>query len=134
MQHTIRFWGPVGAWAAVIFLLSSLPGDSLPPTPSFWRWFPADKLVHAGLFAVLSLLIMHALRRGHGWAVVAAVVVAVGSAAAYGAVDEWRQSLIPLRSPSGADWVADAVGAMFGAWAYLRYESRAGQKTHHSTS
>ncbi|MCS7048309.1 MAG: VanZ family protein [Verrucomicrobiae bacterium] len=130
MRRRIQIWWPVMGWALFIFLLSSLRGDTLPTAPKWWSWLPVDKLVHVGLFGVLSGLMMHALRRGHTWAAAAAALVAISGTAAYGAFDEWRQTFVMLRSPSIADWLADTIGAVLGAWFYLRYESRSGQKTH----
>lgn len=134
MLRGLHLWLPVAAWAALIFALSSLSGDALPQTPPEWRWLPLDKLAHAGLFGVLSMLIVHALRRGHRWALASALMMAISGAAAYGALDEWRQTLVTLRNPSWADWMADVVGAVLGAWLYYRYEPRTGKTANCPTA
>jgi VanZ family protein len=58
--------------------------------------------------------------------------VAFGSvlaAVAYGASDEWHQSFVPGRPMSGADLVADTIGALIAAgvlwaWAIIRRPRR----------
>jgi len=57
-QH--GFWRhqfPAIAWAAFIFGLSSLPGTTIP----FSTPYQLDKLIHAGIFFVLCLLLNRAL-------------------------------------------------------------------------
>jgi len=44
--------------------------------------------------------------------------------AAYGALDEWHQSLVPGRDPSVGDWVADAVGVVLGFLLFRSYLGR----------
>jgi hypothetical protein len=49
------------SWAGLIFFLSTRPASGLPAP-----WFLAhDKLVHAGVYGVLSLTVYFALRKGH---------------------------------------------------------------------
>jgi VanZ family protein len=77
------------------------------------EWLPIDKLAHLLLFAVLAALLYLAGVR----APLAALV-----AAAYGLTDEVHQMFVPGRSPDVRDWLADALGAMLGAWAVRRWE------------
>lgn len=67
-----------------------------------------DKVVHFLLYAILGLWILRAaLARGRGHARSVAFVLA----ALYGLFDEFHQSFVPQRTPSGLDWVADILGA-----------------------
>ena len=43
-----RAWTPAVLWSAVIFVLSSIPGDAFPRLPGWWN---ADKFVHGGIYA-----------------------------------------------------------------------------------
>jgi len=95
-------WGPVVAYMAAIFVMSSIPGTQL-PLPGLWRF---DKVMHALAFAGLSVLVFRAARR-----VPTAIVVAT----AYGIVDELHQRYTPHRSADPADVAADFVGACIGA-------------------
>lgn len=108
----LSLWGPVVAWAAAIFMVSSLSlgggGGGVP-----------DWLSHGGVYAVLSLLLCRALAGGFGlplsWrgAVLAAVI-----GTAYGVSDEWHQAFVPERHSTAADVAKDAAGAVLGALAY----------------
>jgi VanZ family protein len=112
MLTFIRYWGPVCAYAGVIFYLSSLshPEDHLPFVSSF-----SDKVLHAIEYAVLGALCIRAL---HGtvsdswrqWA----TPMAIGLASVYGVSDEIHQSFVPFRNSHVLDWVADTVGAALG--------------------
>ncbi len=87
-------------YMAAIFALSSLPGSAagIPP--------PWDKLAHFLEYAVLGFL----LGRGTGQ-----FDLALAIAALYGLSDELHQAFVPGREASILDWLADALGAAFGA-------------------
>lgn len=105
-------WAAIAAgWAGAIFWASSRsrPFPFLPQ-----GLLEADKLLHAGAYAVLAGLVLCALPRGRlGGA--RAVVIAVLVAVLYGATDEWHQSFVPNRSADPLDLAADAAGAIAGA-------------------
>jgi len=72
----------------------------------------SDKAAHAAGFGLLALLFVRAGCRGRwGSAGVRVLLMAWGLAAGYGIVDEWHQSMVPGRTTSVADWVADVLGA-----------------------
>ena len=73
---------------------------------------PWDKLVHAGVFAVLAACIGYA----SGLRGARMVVVAVVGAVAVGIADEWHQTYLAGRSAGLDDLGADALGALAGAW------------------
>ncbi len=113
-------WIPAVAYAAVIFWLSSEshPLPFLPPAI-----FGFDKLLHAGEYAVLAVLLFPALRTS-GLSPRHALVLSFALASLYGASDEWHQSFVPERSADPWDWASDAGGAATGAalaWAALRH-------------
>ena len=103
MQAAVRRWGPVVAWAAVIFALSSIP--SLGTGLGTWD-LVLRKIVHATEFAILAALLVRALRDA-GWA------IAIGIA--YAASDEIHQSFVPGRQASPWDVGIDSVGVVIGA-------------------
>ena len=119
----LRAWGPAAAWAAVLFFLSASPMQ----LDGGWRWIAInDKVVHLCLYAVLGVALAYVRRSGVR--IPHAVLIAIG--ALYGASDEWHQSLVPGRSPSFGDWVADLTGVLVGyglaTLAAARLERRAG--------
>lgn len=115
----LRYWGPVCAYAALIFVMSSQshPEDNLPA----FVFGLSDKVVHAIEYAVLGVLCYRALRgrSGFSWRQ-QAVPVAILLASVYGASDEIHQSFVPFRDSSWHDWVADTIGAVLGVLAMHR--------------
>ncbi len=94
--------------AALIFALSSRPGDAYPDVS-----FPgADKLVHFALYAPLGAALVYALRGHWRWAGLLAAL--------YGVTDEIHQTFVPLRFADGFDVLADALGGFTGAWLMAR--------------
>lgn len=113
-----RHWIPFAAWAAMIFGLSCIPGYDLPPAPSLLEyikgWIQPDKSVHLMLYAGLGWFALRALVLGHpSRNLLAASLLAVVIASAYGATDEWHQLLTPGRSCDFFDWVSDTTGGAF---------------------
>lgn len=102
---------PPAIWAVFIGVLTSWPNPralgALPPD--------SDKLGHLAMYAVLGYLVFRALE--HSPSRLAAFTLAVALCAAWGALDEWHQVLVPGRAAEFADWMADAVGGAIGVFA-----------------
>lgn len=102
-------WLPPLLWAAIILILTSIPGSQLPVLPSR----NIDKIVHLSIYGVLGWLTVRAWSNGsRTWAAAIAVIALISC---FGALDEWHQQYIPLRSTDLLDWTADTMGAMIGA-------------------
>lgn len=119
MTTVFRYWGPVFAYAGLIFYLSSQshPEEQL---PSFVGLL-SDKVLHVIEYAVLGAL----FHRGFCWGAGAswrpwAVPLSVLCASLYGISDEIHQSFVPFRESSWLDWLADTVGAGLGTAAMAR--------------
>ncbi len=121
-MQRVRLWGPVVAYMALIFILSSqpaLPGSSLTP----------DWTQHGLAFGGLALIALRATSGGRWSGVTARAVLAAWLiTAAYGVADEWHQSFVPSRMADPRDVVADATGAavaLGGAfwWGMIRRSS-----------
>lgn len=106
-RKRILAWAVAGAWAGVIFALSSVPGSSLPGR------FGA--LAHFLEYALLAVLLMAALSFGRSWS--GAALLAIALASAFGITDEFHQAFVPLRTPDIRDWLVDTSGAALGALA-----------------
>ena len=118
MLTFLRYWGPVCAYAGVIFYLSSLshPEEHLPIVSHF-----SDKVLHAVEYAVFGALCFWALQgtlnvSWRRWAIPLAIVLA----SLYGVTDEFHQSFVPFRYSHVLDWVADTIGAILGVLAMHR--------------
>jgi VanZ family protein len=100
-------------WMAFIWNLSSGP---IEVGGEGFGWAVLANLAHAPLFGLLALWSCAALPRRStpfAWAQLDARAIALVLAlvAAYGALDEWRQSRVSTRTPSAFDLATDLVGA-----------------------
>ncbi len=122
-----RAWGRIAPWipaaliAIALFVLSSTPGTQF-PTVKIWG---ADKVVHAVLYGTLAVTLAMPLSRLRLSAqpfkfVLTACFIAV----LYGVLDECNQAFIPFRTPSVADVIADAVGALCGSLLFVFWRQR----------
>ena len=59
----IRNLWPAIVWAVIILIITGVPGSYVPAIKSFWSWLSYDKIVHVGVFAILSFLILHGFRQ-----------------------------------------------------------------------
>lgn len=106
-----RLWLPVLAWAALIFVLSSVP--SLSTGLGTWDLL-LRKAAHLTEFAVLGALIVRAVGTP-----ALAVVVSV----AYAATDELHQHFVPGRHGDPLDVTIDAIGVILGVTLYRRWRT-----------
>lgn len=108
------YWGPVIAYAGLIFFLSSRshPHEDLPSLLDLF----SDKVLHAIEYAGFGGLCYRAFRYGAAGPLAArAMLWAVVAASIYGVTDEVHQLFVPLRDSSWQDWLADTIGAAVGA-------------------
>lgn len=106
-------------WTAGILAVNSISVTNV-PIPTFTG---ADKVTHAGMYAVASFAWRSSIRspsEAASWLVVLAIGV-------LGALDEWHQIAVPGRSADVRDWLADITGALIGVgvWRWLRAHRRA---------
>ena len=113
-------------WAAVILVLCGIPGRKIPEL-TFLQWLKPDKIVHLVLFGIQSFLLLRAFRSAGSpepvrrYAMPAALVLSIG----YGALIEWLQVTVFIdRSGDVRDAAANAIGALLGAWIFLRRQRR----------
>ena len=107
----LRLWGPVVAWMALLFAVSSRAGWGRVSQIPDW-------MTHGAGYAVLAVLACRALARGLGRPVTArAAALAVLISTVYGVTDELHQSFVPGRIADAWDLLKDAAGAAAGALA-----------------
>ncbi len=127
----IRAWGPVVAWVAVIFALSSdafsasstsgilgpllqwlLPSAS---ADTIYRLHVAiRKGAHLGVYAVLALLALRAGHLGHAWALGRAALASLACVATVATLDELHQAFARARTGSLRDVGIDLAGGALG--------------------
>jgi VanZ family protein len=108
VKSALRRWIPAVLWTAVLFALSSQP--ALPVDLGSGL----DKVAHFGAYAVLGVLLGHALHARSGGLLLA---ILIGST--LGALDEVYQDTIPGRTTEVLDWVADTAGVITGVLVHL---------------
>ena len=107
----VFYWLPVVVYCGLIFIQSSYPA-----TQSLPRFPHADKLAHAGAYALLGFLFFRAfqttsIQKG----VVLLVTLSAMASSVYGISDEIHQYFVPSRTASMADALADILGSVAGA-------------------
>lgn len=106
------YWLPLVAYAAIIFMLSSM---SQPSVPSFDIPY-YDKVLHVVEYAGFGVILCRAMAMGgSGLAPGAAFIGALLVGALYGASDELHQVFVPFRSADPFDFLADCIGSALGA-------------------
>ena len=120
---TLRYWGPVTFYAALIFGGSSIsnPPESI---TSVLKEI-SDKALHVCEYSILGALTYRACRHAAGpWVARHAMIVTAVSCGFYGLSDEVHQLFVPFRQGDPLDLVADTAGALLGAvtwrWAEWR--------------
>ena len=104
-------------WAVLVWILLTWPPPPSAPDLGDWLLWPlalvADKLGHAALFLVQTLLLHRALRaEGRPAAGGRALTAAVALALLYGGGTELRQRGVERRDADPWDFAADAAGAL----------------------
>jgi VanZ family protein len=113
-SRTLTHWLPVLLWAALIFVLSSVPDLS----SGLGGWdLLLRKIAHITEYAILALLLARALQRE---------VPAFALGILYAASDEFHQSFVQGRHGAPLDVAIDSIGLLIGiiAWPRIRAWSR----------
>ena len=112
-RRRLSLWLPVAAVAGLILYVSvrDVIPESAPTIPHL------DKILHAGAYGLLSLVLARAMGSGLSWWW--AAVVASG----YGGLMEFIQHFVG-RNPSFLDELANAVGAVAAAWVWKAWTRR----------
>jgi len=100
-------------WALLILALCGIPRSAVPKT----NLIGVDKVVHFGLYAVFSLILMVGFlkQQQYRWLREKALYMAIGTGIVYGIIIELLQGTVfASRSAEPMDMVANAVGAVFG--------------------
>jgi len=110
----LGLWGPPAVLAAVIFTLSSIPGNSFPDHPE-----ALNVVVHFLEFFFLAFALSRAISPMDGepfWRLMLPVLLICGG---LGLMDELYQLSVPLRVSDPMDLLVDLSGAFAGTIAYL---------------
>jgi len=105
----LRYQLPAIAWAALIFISSSIPAHDIP----HWALFRFDKAIHAINFFLLCLLSERALRCQDRFPSLqnSSMIISIFFSAVYGFLDETHQRFVAGRTADVFDFLADMAGA-----------------------
>jgi VanZ family protein len=112
LPRALELWLPVVAWAAVIFVVSSIPSlnSGLGTLDTVLR-----KAAHMCEYALLAALLLRALEDE---------LLAFFGALLYAATDELHQTFVRGRHGTPRDLIYDATGALLGLLVYQRERAR----------
>ncbi len=108
-NRTVIFLALTVLWATGIFIVSSIPGNGLPPNMGY-----LTNIGHFAEYLVLAVLIalaLHTKERALWKVTLAAIIIA----SLYGASDEFHQLFVEGRYADVFDWLTDTAGAVVGA-------------------
>ena len=100
-------------YMALLVWLSHQPSLPVPD----WQLPHLDKLLHFLAYTVLGAL---AYRAAPGTGT-RRLLIAVTVGWLFGVSDELHQAVVPGRDASALDWIADALGAVMGSYAMVRW-------------
>jgi VanZ family protein len=107
-MKTIRMWGPVVVWMAIIFVFSVRPSVSV--SGDYWLNFLFFKTLHVLEYAVLYILTYRATKNP----ITSFIIVIV-----YAGSDEIHQLFVPTREGRVRDVIIDTLGAV-AAWISIK--------------
>jgi VanZ family protein len=110
----LKTWGPPAAVAAVIVILSSIPGTAFPQHPDRF-----NSLAHFLEFGALSFLLSKAIaaeKTMGNWSLILISTVLCGT---FGFLDEAHQFLVPYRVFDIMDLAYDIAGAFAGGTVFF---------------
>ncbi|HEU4716850.1 MAG TPA: VanZ family protein [Bacteroidia bacterium] len=111
---------PAILWALLILILCGLPGKDIPHI-SFLELLSFDKLVHAGIFFVLTVFGIKGcrLQKRSAYMKEHAAFLSAGISSAYGGLMEILQGTIFIgRTADIFDFIADSIGCVAAVWLY----------------
>ncbi len=115
-----KFW-PAITWSVLILLLTGLPGSYFPSIETFWEWLSPDKLLHIGIFAIFSVLVLYGYREQYLLANkrYRLIILTLSIGIIFGLLTEVLQYYVFIgRHGSLFDFLADSLGVVVGCWAF----------------
>ncbi len=111
----VKYYLPAILWAALLFVLSSIPSAAL---PSFAIKIK-DLLLHFAAYSVFGYLLLLAIIQTPGRASGKLLFLVFIIGMVYGATDELHQKLVAGRTCTVHDFLADCAGILFGMAVFM---------------
>lgn len=121
VEKFLFYWLPVVALCLAIFIQSAFP------SPDLGLSFPLkDKVLHMIVYGVLAALVYRASRKTWSGRLspLQLLLASVCLSTLYGVSDEYHQFFVAARQADVADGVADFMGSILGAVAYMKVAYR----------
>jgi len=111
VRNFLKYWLPVIAYAAAIFIFSSIQKP-----PKALELFPyLDKVLHIIEYAIFGFLMIRALcSLRSDKSILFLRIAAIGIVALYGLTDEMHQYFVPGRDMDIFDCLTNGIGALIG--------------------
>ena len=106
---------PAILWAALLFVLSSIPSAALPRLSLQVK----DLIMHFAAYSVFGYLLALAIIQTSGRAHRKLLILVFIIGMAYGASDELHQKFVAGRTCSVSDFLADCAGILFGMAVFM---------------
>lgn len=104
----MKFWFPVFACMALIFLVSSIPQPNIPHVFTF-----QDVVFHILVYLILAALFLRALKNtSPNFSLLKILTITIFFCILYAISDEFHQAFVPGRSVSALDVLMDGVGGV----------------------
>ncbi|MBI5219130.1 MAG: VanZ family protein [Bacteroidia bacterium] len=104
-------------WAILIMIVSAIPGQVMEPY-AIWN---ADKIVHVGIYFILTVLIMNGLKKQTYFPSLAkrALLISVVFSICYGGIIEaLQENCFINRSGNWPDFTANSIGAIVAVFVF----------------
>ncbi|MDF1536103.1 MAG: VanZ family protein [bacterium] len=110
----LRTWGPAACVAAVILILSSIPGTAFPKHPD-----RLNSAVHFLEFCLLGFFLTRAISTWRPMGRLSLILTSAAICGTFGFLDEAHQFLIPYRMFDIMDLFYDILGAITGGLIFI---------------
>jgi len=122
MKVSTYYYIPMIIWAALIFVLSAIPGNAI-TLPAFWN---ADKFAHIFMYFILAVLILFSLiwtQRSISF--IESSLLTFLISISYGGIIEILQQYVFIhRHGDFLDFIANSIGAALGVVLMLYYRKK----------
>ena len=107
-------------WAVLLFIISVIPSNSFPNT----NIANIDILVHFCSYSILSLLILSGIKKGNLSINSIDLTLCILVSGGYGMILELLQPIVSDRATEFSDFLANFIGASFGAGLMFIYHKQ----------
>ena len=115
MRNKVKRFLPGIIWFFILLVLLCIPGSDLPKAEDWMQSLSIDKLIHTGLFGILSYLFMKPVTasgfcKPRKWRIIIVIALATSG---WGLTTELiQENFVRGRNFEWLDWGADSLGAL----------------------